>query len=92
MANDKKSLVNGTASYSRTDKIRILNIVIEQMKMMIKENQRQILEDNDVENRTRLINILNDESRKNGLKIDKLKRGEELTLNFFQRWSDSEDI
>ncbi len=92
MANDKKSLVNGTASYSRTDKIRILNIVIEQMKMMIKENQRQILEDNDVENRTRLINILNDEIRKNGLKIDKLKRGEELTLNFFQRWSDSEDI
>ena len=90
--NEKTSLINGTASYSRTDKIRILLIVIEQMKLMIKENQRKILEDDDVENRTRLIGILNDEIRKNGLKIEKLRRGESLKLNYFQRWSDEEDI
>lgn len=93
MANGEKvSLVNGTASYSRTDKIRILIIVIEQMKLMIKENQKQIDLGNDVENRTHLIEILQDEIRKNNLKIDKIRRGEELKLNYFQRWSDEEDI
>lgn len=89
---EKVSLVNGTASYSRTDKIRILIIVIEQMKLMIKENQARILEDDDVENRTHLIEILTDEIRKNELKISKLRRGEPLKLNYFQRWSDEDDI
>ena len=89
---EKVSLVNGTASYSRTEKIRILIIVIEQMKLMVKENQRQIGLGNDVENRTRLIEILEDEIRKNTLKINKLKAGESLKLNYFQRWSDEDDI
>lgn len=89
---EKVSLVNGTASYSRTEKIRILIIVIEQMKLMIKENQRQIGLGNDVENRTRLIGILEDEIRKNTLKINKLRAGEPLKLNYFQRWSDEDDI
>lgn len=89
---EKVSLVNGTASYSRTEKIRILIVVIEQMKLMVKENQRQIGLGNDVENRTRLIGILEDEIRKNTLKINKLKAGEPLKLNYFQRWSDEDDI
>jgi len=89
---EKKSLVNGTASYSRTDKIRILTIVIEQMKYMIKENERQIALGDNVENRERLITILEDEIRKNNLKINKIMRGEELALTYFQRWSDEDDI
>lgn len=89
---EKISFVNGTAAYSRTEKIRILIIVIEQMKLMIKENQTQIELGNDVENRTRLIGILTDEIRKNELKIAKLRRGEPLKLNYFQRWSDEDDI
>lgn len=86
------SIINGTFSYTRTDKIRILNIIIEQMKLMITENQRLIDGGYDVENRTHLISILQDEIRKNQLKIDKLMRGEELSVNYFQRWNDEEDI
>lgn len=93
MANEEKlSLVNGTASYTRTDKIRILTLVIEQMRLMIQENQAQIDLGNDVEDRTRLISILEDEIRKNNLKINKLRRGESLKLTYFQRWSDEDDI
>lgn len=89
---NKNSLVNGTWSYTRTDKIRILTIVNAQMQAMIKENQRQIALSNDVEKRQHLIEILQDEIRKNQLKIDKIMRGEELKLDYFQRWSDEEDI
>ena len=89
---NENSLVNGTWSYTRTDKIRILTIVNAQMQAMIKENQRQIALSNDVEKRQHLIEILQDEIRKNQLKIDKIMRGEELKLDYFQRWSDEEDI
>ena len=89
---EKKSLVNGTASYSRSDKIRILTIAIQQMSYMVKENQRQIALGDDVANRERFIILLQDEIRKNQLKIDKLMQGEDLKLTYFQRWSDEEDI
>ena len=89
---NENSLVNGTWSYTRTDKIRILTIVNAQMQAMIKENQRQIALSSDVEKRQHLIEILQDEIRKNQLKIDKIMRGEELKLDYFQRWSDEEDI
>lgn len=92
MEDDNVSLVNGTFSYSRTDKIRILTIVIAQMTAMIAENQRQINNGDDVANRTHLITILQDEIRKNQLKIDKLMRGEKLKVNHFQRKSDEDDI
>ena len=93
MSEEQKSLVNGTCSYSRTAKIRILNLVIEQMKLMVKENQKQINLGNDVEDRQHLIEILQDEIRKNQLKIDKIMRGEKLKSNFFQRTgNDEEDI
>ena len=62
------------------------------MQAMIKENQRQIALSSDVEKRQHLIEILQDEIRKNQLKIDKIMRGEELKLDYFQRWSDEEDI
>ena len=88
----KSSLVNGTASLTRTDKIRILTLVIEQMRLMINENERLILLNDDVEGRTYLNTILQDEIRKNNLKIDKIRRGEDLQLTFFQRWSDEDDI
>lgn len=88
----KSSLVNGTASLTRTDKIRILTLVIEQMRLMINENERLILLNDDVEGRTYLNTILQDEIRKNNLKIDKIKQGEDLQLTFFQRWSDEDDI
>ena len=91
-ATGDESLINGTCSYSRTDKIRIINIIIEQMKLMIDENNKQIDLGDDVANRTHLIAILQDEIRKNNLKIDKLMRGEDLKLSYFQRWSDEEDI
>ena len=93
MENDNISLVNGTYSYSRTDKIRILTIVIEQMKAMITENEKEIALEHDVENRTNLLRILNDEIRKNQLKIDKLMRGEQLAVHHFQRTgSDEADV
>ena len=88
----KSSLINGTASLTRTDKIRILTLVIEQMRLMINENERLILLNDDVEGRTYLNTILQDEIRKNNLKIDKIKQGEDLQLTFFQRWSDEDDI
>lgn len=85
-------LIMGTNSFTRTDKIRIIKMVIAQMNAMIKVNQQQIDLGNDVEGRTRLIEILQDEIRKNNLKIDKLMRGEQLKLTYFQRWSDEEDV
>ena len=88
----KSSLVNGTTSLTRTDKIRILTLVIEQMRLMINENERLILLNDDVEGRTYLNTILQDEIRKNNLKIDKIKQGEDLQLTFFKRWSDEDDI
>ena len=69
MENDNISLVNGTYSYSRTDKIRILTIVIEQMKAMITENERQIDLGDDVNGRERMINILTAEK---GFKTDRM--------------------
>ena len=84
----KSSLVNGTASLTRTDKIRILTLVIEQMRLMINENERLSLLNDDVEGRTYLNTILQDDNRK----IDKIKQGEDLQLTFFQRWSDEDDI
>lgn len=93
MENDNISIVNGTYSYSRTDKIRILTIVIEQMKAMVTENEKEIALEHDVENRTNLLRILNDEIRKNQLKIDKLMRGEQLAVHHFQRTgSDEADV
>lgn len=85
---ERKSLVNGTFSYSRTDKIRILNIVNEQMKAMIKTYGEEVTDPEALH----LIEILEDEIRKNELKIEKIRRGESLKLNYFQRWSDEEDI
>ncbi len=92
VAPTEEPLIMGTNSYTRTDKIRIIKMVIAQMNAMIKVNQQQIDLGNDVEGRTRLIEILQDEIRKNNLKIDKLMRGEPLKLTYFQRWSDEEDI
>ena len=85
---EKASLVNGTFSYTRTDKIRILNIVNEQMRAMIK-----VYGDNPTDpDELQLIEILEDEIRKNELKIEKIRRREPLKLNYFQRWNDEEDI
>lgn len=92
IAPTEEPLIMGTNSFTRTDKIRIIKMVIAQMNAMIKVNQQQIDLGNDVEGRTRLIEILQDEIRKNNLKIDKLMRGEQLKLTYFQRWSDEEDI
>lgn len=92
MVKEPHSLINGTASYSRTDKIRILKIVIAQMESMIEVNQQAIDQGQSVEDHQYLIDILQDEIRKNNLKIAKLMRGEDLKLNYFQRWSDEDDI
>lgn len=92
IAPTEEPLIMGTNSFTRTDKIRIIKMVIAQMNAMVKVNQQQIDLGDDVEARTHLIEILQDEIRKNNLKIDKLMRGEQLKLTHFQRWSDEEDI
>lgn len=80
------SLVNGTFSRSFEDKIRILKIVIIHMNAMIRENRKQINNGNDVERRTHLIEILEEEIEKNQAKIEQLENGIDVTG--FERWTD----
>ena len=89
--NDDTSLVNGTFSYSRTDKIRILKIVNAQMQAMLTVNQNALDGGSTDQGIPKLREILQDEIRKNNLKIDKLMRGEKLKLNHFQHSENEED-